>query len=93
MVKISLIGVGSVCFGASTIGDLLYYKDVLRGSTIALVDTDPEKQELMMFLANKMNREAGEPFRIIGSSERRDVIADSDFVVTSPAILREELWK
>lgn len=93
MLKISLIGVGSVCFGASTIADLLYYKEKLHGATLALVDIDPEKQELMMFLADKMNREAGEPFHIIGSCDRREVIAGSKFVVTSPAILREELWK
>lgn len=93
MVKIALIGVGSVCFGASTVGDALYYKKELWGSTLALVDTDPEKLELMTYAAEKMNRNAGSPFEIISSTDRREVLAGSDFVVTSPAIERENLWE
>jgi alpha-galactosidase len=93
MPKITIIGVGSVCFGAGTIGDLLYFKDILEGSTIALVDTDQEKLDLMSFLANKLNNDAGQPFKIETSLERRDMLEGSDFVVTSPAIKREELWK
>lgn len=93
MVKIALIGVGSVCFGASTIGDVLYYKKQLWGSTLALVDTDPEKLELMTLLAEKMNREAGSPFTILSNLDRKKVLAGSDFVVTSPAIEREDLWE
>lgn len=93
MPKITIIGVGSVSFGAGTIGDLLYFKDTLAGSTIALVDTDQEKLDLMSFLANKLNNDAGKPFKIEKSLERRDVLKGSDFVVTSPAIKREELWK
>ena len=74
MAKITLIGVGSVCFGASTIADLLFFKDQLRGARLALVDTDPRKQDLMTTLAQRMNRDAGELFHIVGSTRRRDVL-------------------
>ena len=55
--------------------------------TLALVDTDPRKQDLMTTLAQRMNRDAGEPFHIVGSTRRRDVLEGFDYVVTSPAIL------
>lgn len=93
MPKVVLIGVGSVCFGAGTIGDLLHFKDVLSGSTISLIDIDSEKLSLMKNLADMMNREAGSPFKIEASTDRRKLLEGADFVVTSPAIKREELWK
>lgn len=93
MPKFVLIGVGSAVFGAKTIGDLIHFKDVLEGSTISLVDIDQEVLGLMETVARTMNKEAGSPFTIEASADRRDVLADADFVVTSPAIKREELWK
>lgn len=93
MVKIVMIGVGSICFGAKTIGDLIYFKDSLKGSIISLVDIDPERLRLMKGLIDKMNEEAGRPFIIEASTQRREVLKGADFVVTSPAIKREELWK
>jgi alpha-galactosidase len=93
MAKITLIGAGSVCFGAGTIGDCIYYRNELAGSTISLVDLDKEKLDLMKTLADKMNKDAGSPFKIEASLDRREVLDGSDFVVTSPAILREQLWK
>ncbi len=93
MPKIVMIGVGSMVFGAGTLVDLLYFKDQLAGSTVALVDIDPEKTELMHLLADKLNREAGSPFTIEASTNRRTVLAGADFVITSPAIKREELWR
>ncbi|MBN1675921.1 MAG: alpha-glucosidase/alpha-galactosidase [Kiritimatiellae bacterium] len=93
MAKFVLIGVGSAVFGAKTIGDLLHFKDVLAGSTVSLVDINPEILGLMETVARKMNEQAGSPFTIEASVERRDVLAGADFVVTSPAIKREELWK
>lgn len=93
MAKIVMIGVGSICFGAKTIGDLIYYKDILKGSLISLVDIDPEKLRLMKALIEKMNEEAGRPFIIEASTQRREVLKGADFVVTSPATKREELWK
>ena len=58
-----------------------------------MVDVDDEKLELMTILANKLNEEEGFPFKIIGSKDRRDVLAGADYVVTSPAIRREDLWE
>ena len=88
-----LIGVGSAVFGARTMGDLIHFREVLGGATIALVDINPHVLDLMTTLAKKMNDAAGRPFVIESSTERRDVLPDADFVVTSPAIKREDLWQ
>lgn len=88
-----MIGVGSLCFGAATMHDLLYYKDVLAGSTVALVDVDREKLSLMEILVNKMNAQAKSPFKIKAEIDRRRVLEGADFVILSPAIKREELWQ
>ncbi len=93
MPKFTLIGIGSAVFGAGAIADLLYFKNELPDTTLSLVDTNPQMLELMKGLATKMNEQAGSPFRIEASTERRDVLAEADFVITSPAIKREALWK
>lgn len=91
--KIVMIGVGSICFGAKSINDLIYYKETLNGATISLVDIDQERLNLMAGIARTMNQEAGSPFTIEQSVERKEVLSGADFVITSPAIRREELWK
>lgn len=93
MAKMVLIGVGSVCFGVGTIADLMYYKEDLAGSTISLVDIDEEKLTLVRHIADELNKQAGMPFRIESSLDRRDVLGGADYVITSPAIKREQLWK
>lgn len=93
MSKFVLIGVGSTVFGSGVIGDLLHFKTELAGSKIALVDTDPEALDLMTRFARKANRDNGSPFTVESSVNRREMLGDAEFVVTSPAIERERLWK
>lgn len=91
--KVVAIGVGSGTFGIGIIGDLIYFKEELCGSTIALVDINQERLDIMKKLAAIMNKEAGSPFKIEASVDRREVLEGADFVITSPAVKREELWK
>ena len=93
MPKFVLIGVGSAVFGAGTIVDLLHFRKELPATTLSLVDTDPGRLDLMLRLARRLNDEAGSPFEFEASTDRRAVLAGADFVITSPAIKREELWK
>lgn len=93
MAKIVLIGAGSVVFGTGTIKDLLSYKEILAGSELCIVDTNPEKARLMTVLAGKMNDEEGAPFTVRGGVERREFLDGADYVVTSPAVERELFWK
>ena len=74
-------------------GDLFHFREEFDGATIALVDINPRVLQWMAVLAKKMNDAAGRPFSIEASTDRRQVLAGADFVVTSPAIRREELWQ
>ncbi|HUX19881.1 MAG TPA: alpha-glucosidase/alpha-galactosidase [Spirochaetia bacterium] len=93
MANFAFIGVGSAVFGARTIGDLLFFKEDFAGSTLSLVDTDEKRLGIMKKLSEIMNEQAGSPFRIVANTDRREVLRGADFVITSPAIRREELWK
>jgi len=91
--KFAFIGVGSAVFGAGTIADIFFHRDQLAGSTLALVDTDPKRLELMASFTLRMNDAHGNPFVVESSIDRQEMLPGSDFVITSAAIKREELWK
>ncbi len=91
MTKITVIGAGSASFGLSTLGALLQ-KPELRGSELALVDTHAEGLEMITRLAEKVNREWGSGFTIRSSTRRRDLLEESDFVITAVAVDREKTW-
>jgi len=58
MVKISIIGAGSVSFSMKLIQDLNYYKD-LSGSTVVFMDINEERLDLVYTLADKYMKETG----------------------------------
>lgn len=78
--KITVIGAGTYFFGRPVI-----YKaatsEILDGGTLALVDSDPEVLDTMMNLAKRAFTKTGAQTELIGSTDRRNVIDDSDFVV------------
>ncbi len=90
--KIVFIGAGSMSFGLPTFRDLFTCRE-LEGSTLALVDIDRTNLDRMAGLANRLNRDTGMDLRIEATTERRDVLAGADFVVSSIAVERCELWK
>ena len=93
MSKIVLIGAGSYQFGSGTLSDLFRYREVLRGSTVALVDTDSEALARMAGVARRLNHVMGEPFTFSGTGDRLEALAGADFVVISVAVRRNERWK
>jgi alpha-galactosidase len=56
---------------------------VLRGGTLALVDTDAPTLEKMLKLAARAKEHSGAPTKIQGSTDRREVLPGADFVVLS----------
>ena len=80
--KVVVIGSGSLFFGRQAIWQMVH-SEHLRKGTLALVDTDPERAEKMGKLAEKVAESQGSPLRVEWSTERRDVLADADFVVLS----------
>jgi len=91
-VKIALIGVGSASFGLGSLCDLVN-TECLHGSTVCLVDTNPDALRTMTVLAQKLNEESGAQLTIESTTDRTTALPDADFVVISVAIQRNELWK
>lgn len=78
--KITVIGAGSHFFGRQVIWKAAT-SPWFAGGTLALVDTDPAVLETMMALADRILRKTGCGVKLLGSVERREVMADSDFMV------------
>lgn len=80
--KIVVIGAGSYFFGRPAIWNMVT-SDVLKGGTLALVDTSSEVLATMMGIARRAIDHAGTNTALEGSTDRRDVLADADFVLLS----------
>ncbi len=93
MAKIVLIGAGSVSFGTGTLCDLFAAREELKGSTIALVDINPESLRLMTQVAQRLNEATGKPFVIEATTDRCAALPGAQFVITSIAVKRNERWR
>lgn len=78
--KLVVIGAGSYLFGRQVIWRMTQ-SSVLRGGTLALVDTDEHALETMMSFSRRVIEATGAPTNLIGSMDRREVLQDADFVV------------
>lgn len=90
--KIVFIGAGSMSFGLSMLKDVFSSKE-LKGSTLSLVDVDPDALDRMYRLALEMNRVSGAGLTLEKAVERREVLSGADFVVCSIAVERCALWR
>lgn len=79
MTKISIIGAGSSFTRHLTV-DILSIPGMDEG-TIALVDIDAKRLELAHKLVEMVVAKLGKNWKVISSTDRREVIADSDFVI------------
>lgn len=78
--KITLLGVGSG-FTQPLATDIMLIPGI-EGGTMALVDIDAERLELSRQLVKKVAEKTGNQWEIIGSTDRREVLADSDYVIS-----------
>jgi len=90
--KIVLIGAASASFGPNMIGDAVLSPG-LKGSNLVLVDTDSERLEVMAAYARRLNEASGAALRIESTPDRSTALPEADFVISSVAINRNELWK
>ena len=91
--KIVVIGAGSASFGENTLSALMHSK-VLRGSTLALVDRNPDTLKIIKRLAERLNKEWDSGIRITTATHHRDALEGAHFVVSAIEVgAREGLWK
>ena len=90
--KIVLIGAASASFGPAMIADAVLSPE-LKGSTLCLVDIDGERLEVMAAFARRVNEAMGTGLRIEHTTDRTRALPGAEFVITSIAVRRDELWK
>jgi len=78
--KITVIGAGSYFFGKPVIHKMAT-SPIMAGGTLALVDTNPDVLATMMKLAQRVFSETRCNVKLIGATDRRKVMANSDFIV------------
>src|SRR5690349_14689579 len=79
---ITIIGAGSAVFARQLMTDILSI-DGLDEGCFALVDIDAERLELARQIAERLMERSGKRWSIRASTERRDVLAGSDFIINS----------
>jgi oligopeptide/dipeptide ABC transporter ATP-binding protein len=81
--KIVVIGAGSASFGENTLSALMRSKK-LRGSTLALVDHNPEMLDIVKRLAERLNREWDAGIKVTAHTSHKDTLdSDTKFVVSA----------
>lgn len=93
MTLITIIGAGSASFGENTLAALMRSQK-LKGSTLRLVDRNPQSLDIVYRLANRLNKEWNSRLSITAHTHHKDALQDADFVVSAIEVgPREELWK
>ena len=88
--KISLIGAGSVVFARRLLQDVACTPS-LKDSHISLMDIDEDRLRLIGDFASKLFAEVGSDARIETTANRRESLADTDYVLTTIQGRRHEL--
>jgi alpha-galactosidase len=82
--KLTIIGAGSA-FSYHVVSDLIR-RPALAGSTVGLVDIQPEILELSNRIIARMIAQTGADLRVQSSTDRREVLPGSDYVLNSISV-------
>ena len=82
MVKITLVGAGSVVFAKNLICDILQYP-ALSGATICLMDIDPVRLATIEKLSNRVVAQLGVKAQIVATTDLRAACKGAKFVITT----------
>lgn len=80
--KISIIGAGSAAWAVRLIRDLALTPS-LSGSTIYLMDIDESRLNIVYRFAKRYISEVKANLNVVATTDRREAIKDSDFVINS----------
>jgi alpha-galactosidase len=80
MIKVALIGAGSVVFSRNLTGDILSYPE-FRDATLAYHDIDPDRLDVATALARKVAGALGANPTIQATLDRRAALAGADFII------------
>lgn len=80
MIKVAMIGAGSVVFCKNLTGDLLSHPE-FRNCTLSYVDIDRDRLEVGAALGRKVARALGADPRVEATLDRRQALRGADFVI------------
>jgi alpha-galactosidase len=80
MLKVALIGAGSVVFSKNLTGDILSYPE-FKNATLAYHDIDPDRLAVAASLARKTAHTLGANPTIQATPDRREALTDADVVI------------
>lgn len=92
MIKIVIIGAGSSMFTKKLLGDLLSFDEV-QIDEFALVDINAEKLEVMQNVALKLCEQFGKAVKVSATTQRRDVLKDTSYVINTIGVGGVEAYK
>ena len=90
--KLVLIGAGSTVFTQRLVSDIILSGEADRWE-LALVDIDPVTLDAVDRLVRKMLALKGVEFPVTSTMNRRDVLPNADFVVTTIAVGGRRGWE
>ena len=82
MPYITILGAGSTVFARQLMTDILQIEGLDEGC-FALVDIDANRLELAQQIAERLITRSGKRWRVRASTERRDLLAGSDFLINA----------
>ncbi len=82
MPKVTFIGAGSAVFARQLMTDLLAVEGLEEG-VFALVDIDPVRLDLARRIAERLVELTHKRWKVVASTDRRDVLGDTDYVINS----------
>lgn len=90
--KVVMIGAASASFGPAMIADAILTPE-MRGSTLILVDLDADRLRVMTEYARRLNAAADAGLDIESETDRKRALPGAEFVITSVAVKRDDLWR
>jgi alpha-galactosidase len=80
VIKVAIIGAGSVVFSKNLTGDILGYPE-FRNATLSYMDIDQERLEVGVGLCRKVAKALGATPKIESTTDRREALRGADFVI------------
>src|SRR5208283_3672323 len=80
MIKVAMIGAGSVVFSKNLTGDILSFPE-FRNCTLSYMDIDEQRLEVGVNLCKKVAKTLGATPKIEGATDRRKALEGADFVI------------
>ena len=89
---ITIIGAASTTFGPKVLRDVLNHPQV-GGSRLRFVDINEERLAIYDKLARKLNTHLANPIEIMSTTERRDALPGSDFIIITVDTGHYHTWQ